>query len=115
MARYMRGAILSVGTQSAADLSRAVRRGSDARRWDAQKHPHGKAMLDVWAQYAPNLNDSVLDSFVQSPLDTERTFPNMRQGDLLAGGFTNCQVGYNRPFRGAGFRAGFCLRPGPTS
>src|SRR5207249_1875690 len=79
----------------------------DARRWDSQKHQHAKAMLDVWTQYAPNLNDSVLDSFVQSPLDTERTFPNMRQGDLLVGGFTNGQVGYNRPFPGAGHYRGY--------
>ena len=64
-------------------------------------------MLDVWAQYAPNLNDSVLDLFVRSPLDTERTFPNMRQGDLLVGGFTNGQVAYNRPFPGAGHYRGY--------
>jgi len=79
----------------------------DARQWDSQKHQHGKAMLNVWAQYAPNLNDSVLDSFVRSPLDTERAFPNMRQGDLLVGGFTNGQVAYNRPFPGAGQYRGY--------
>ena len=78
----------------------------DARQWDGEKHRHGKAMLKVWSQYAPNLNDSVLDWFVRTPLDTERTFPNMRQGDLLVGGFTNGQVAYNRPFPGAGHYRG---------
>jgi phytoene dehydrogenase-like protein len=79
----------------------------DAWQWDSVKHGHGKAMLDVWAHYAPDLKDSVLESFVQSPLDTERTFQNMRQGDLLVGGFTNGQIGYNRPFPGAGHYRGY--------
>jgi phytoene dehydrogenase-like protein len=35
-------------------------------------------------------------------MDTERSLPNMREGDLLVGAFTNGQVGYNRPFPGAG-------------
>jgi phytoene dehydrogenase-like protein len=44
----------------------------------------------------------VLDAFTRSPLDTERTLPNMRRGDLLVGSFANGQIGYNRPFPGAG-------------
>lgn len=79
----------------------------DARRWDSEKEQHGKIMLDLWAHYAPNLNGSVEGSFVRSPLDTERALPNMRQGDLLVGGFANGQVGYNRPFPGAGRYRGY--------
>jgi phytoene dehydrogenase-like protein len=78
----------------------------DPRNWDTEKEPHGSAMLDLWAEYAPNLNDSVLDWFTRSALDTERTFPNMREGDLLVGAFANGQVGYNRPFPGAGHYRG---------
>jgi len=44
----------------------------------------------------------VIDSFTRSPLDTARDLPNMREGDLLVGAFANGQVGYNRPFAGAG-------------
>ena len=78
-------------------------------------------MLDLWAEYAPNLTDSVLDWFARSPLDTERTFPNMRGGDLLVGAFTSGQIGYNRPFAGAGHYRGYlpnlylcgsCCHPG---
>ena len=47
--------------------------------WDTKKRSHGQAMLDLWAEYAPNLKDSVLDWFTRSALDTERTFPNMRK------------------------------------
>ena len=35
-------------------------------------------------------------------VDTERSLPNMREGDLLVGAFTNGQIGHHRPFPGAG-------------
>jgi phytoene dehydrogenase-like protein len=74
-----------------------------AQNWDASKDRHGQAMLRLWAQYAPNLRGkTVIDSFSLSPLDTERALPNMQEGDLLVGSFVNNQVGYNRPFAGAG-------------
>jgi phytoene dehydrogenase-like protein len=59
-------------------------------------------MLALWQRHAPNLADAVIDSFTRSPLDTERSLPNMREGDLLVGAFTNGQIGYHRPFPGAG-------------
>jgi len=79
----------------------------DAANWDSGtaeplKEIHGRDMLRLWTQYAPNLEGAVLDAFVRSPLDTERDLPNMRQGDLLVGSFESGQVGYNRPFAGAG-------------
>ena len=48
------------------------------------------------------LDNTVINSFTRSAVDTEQTFPNMQDGDLLVGGFMNDQVGYNRPFPGAG-------------
>ena len=41
---------------------------------------------------------TVLDAFTRSPLDTERSLPNMCGGDLLVGSLSDGQVGYNRPF-----------------
>jgi len=71
--------------------------------WDSQKEQHGQEMLKLWTRFAPNLADgAVLDSFTRSPLDTERTFPNMQQGDLLIGSYANNQIGYHRPFAGSG-------------
>ena len=70
--------------------------------WDRAGAGHGEAMLELWRQYAPNLRDAVLSQFVRTPLDTERSLPNMREGDLLVGAFSNGQIGYDRPFRGAG-------------
>jgi phytoene dehydrogenase-like protein len=74
----------------------------DPQSWDRIQEQHGQVMLDVWSRFAPNLKDAVLDRFTRSPLDVERTFPNMHRGDLLIGSYTNNQVGYNRPFAGAG-------------
>lgn len=75
----------------------------DPRSWDAAKDEHGRALLGLWARYAPNLADgAVLGWFTRSPLDTERRLPNMRRGDLLVGSFAGGQVGYHRPFAGAG-------------
>ena len=74
----------------------------DAATWDGAREAHGSAMLDVWQAYAPNVRDSVTASFARSPLDVERSLPNMRAADLLVGAFTGDQIGYNRPFRGAG-------------
>ena len=74
----------------------------DASNWDKEKDAHGRAMLDLWTKYAPNLADDVIDWFTRSALDTERTFHNMRDGDLLVGAFTNGQIGFDRPFPGAG-------------
>jgi phytoene dehydrogenase-like protein len=74
----------------------------DARNWDNAGEAHGRAMLDLWRRHAPNLGEAVISSFTRTALDTERTLPNMREGDLLVGAFTNGQVGADRPFPGAG-------------
>jgi phytoene dehydrogenase-like protein len=97
------------------------RLGGDPSNWDREKESHGRHMLDFWAQYAPNVKDATEDWFVRSALDTERTFPNMREGDLLVGAFSNGQVGHDRPFPGAGHYRGYleglylcgsCCHPG---
>ena len=71
--------------------------------WDRERDAHAKHMLEVWETYAPNLRESLLDYSAQTPLDTERTLPNMRYGDLLVGSLSDGQTGANRPFPGAGF------------
>ncbi len=72
----------------------------DPENWDRLGEQHGRAMLELWQRYAPNLADAVIDTFTRTPLDVERCLPNMREGDLLVGAFANDQVGYHRPFRG---------------
>jgi phytoene dehydrogenase-like protein len=72
------------------------------RDWDSERDRHAAQRLSFWIEYAPNLARDTLGWFARSPLDTERALPNMRRGDLLVGAFANGQVGYDRPFRGAG-------------
>ena len=74
----------------------------DAKNWDAERDAHGQRLLAQWTEFAPNLKGAVLDSYTRSALDTERNLPNMRGGDLLVGAFANGQIGWNRPFTGAG-------------
>jgi phytoene dehydrogenase-like protein len=76
----------------------------DAQNWDAEREAHGQVMLALWKRFAPNLDEEgvVLDAFTRSPLDTERSLPNMCRGDLLVGSLSYGQVGYHRPFPGAG-------------
>jgi len=74
----------------------------DPGNWDRARDEHGRVMLELWCRHAPNMAGAVIDGFTRSPLDVERSLPNMREGDLLIGAFTNDQVGYNRPFPGAG-------------
>jgi phytoene dehydrogenase-like protein len=78
------------------------RLGGDPSGWDAARDAHGDVMLDLWRRHAPNLDDAVIGKFTRSPLDVERSLPNMRRGDLLVGAFTDGQVGHDRPFAGAG-------------
>jgi phytoene dehydrogenase-like protein len=78
------------------------RLNGDPSNWDAAREQHGKEMLKLWKRHASNLDGAIVDSFTRSPLDTERSLPNMREGDLLVGAFSNGQIGFNRPFPGAG-------------
>jgi len=78
----------------------------DPARWDNERERHGRARLDFWAEHAPNLRAGVLSWFARSPLDNERTFANMRDGDIAVGAFTHGQIGFDRPFEGAGHYRG---------
>lgn len=74
----------------------------DPRQWPTATAGHGQSLLETWAEFAPNVPASVLDAFSRSPVDTVNTLPNMSGGDLLVGSFANGQIGWNRPFPGAG-------------
>ena len=74
----------------------------DATNWDREKDQHGQQMIDAWQQYAPSIRDDLLDVTTRSPLDTQRRLPNMRFGDLLVGALSREQMGFHRPFPGAG-------------
>src|SRR5256885_2471972 len=75
----------------------------DPSNWASGKEAHGARLLKLWRELAPNLGRGIIrDQFALSPADTETALPNMSRGDLLVGSFANNQVGYHRPFAGAG-------------
>jgi phytoene dehydrogenase-like protein len=63
-------------------------------------------MIEAWQRYAPSLGDNILEVSTRSPLDTSRQLSNMQDGDLLVGALTRNQMGYHRPFPGAGHYRG---------
>ena len=75
----------------------------DPSTWDSAGDDHARRMLATWGRFAPNVTGgATIDWFARSPLDTERSLPNMRRGDLLVGSFAGGQTGDGRPFPGAG-------------
>jgi phytoene dehydrogenase-like protein len=97
------------------------RLNGDPLNWDEAQHAHGEVMFDLWQRYAPNIAGATLDRFTKTPLENVRILPNMFEGDLLVGAFTDGQIGYHRPFLGAGhyrghlkglYLCGSCCHPG---
>ena len=78
-----------------------------AANWDAEATAHGHRMFDAWADYAPNLRDVVREHMICPVHHIPKRLPNMRDGDLLVGSLDHGQVGYNRPFLGAGHYRGY--------
>ena len=74
----------------------------DRDHWNDLAEDHAKSMTELWSRHAPGLRDSILGVRVQSPLEIQQTLHNMIDGDLLVGSFDHGQIGYNRPFEGAG-------------
>ena len=86
-----------------------------------ERHRHAELMLRMWTEYAPNLASALVEYRGQTPLDIVHSLPNMRDGDLLVGALTKDQMGWNRPFPGAGayrtaipglYLCGSCCHPG---
>jgi phytoene dehydrogenase-like protein len=70
----------------------------DAENWDRNKDAYAQRILDVWREYAPNLDaDNVRAEFLFTPLDVERHNVNMHQGAVRMGAYIPSQLGINRP------------------
>lgn len=70
----------------------------DAENWDRDKDAYTQRLLDVWRDYADNLDDdNVRAKFLFTPLDVERLNVNMRQGAVRMGAYIPSQLGINRP------------------
>lgn len=69
--------------------------------WDRVRDQWFEKQLDVWRQYAPNLNGgNILSKDSTTPLDIERHDKNMYEGDWMVGEYSGDQALENRPFSG---------------
>ncbi len=57
--------------------------GPDA--WDEAGWTFGKACIDAWTDYAPNLKDAIIDWAPYTPADVSRRMVNMVSGDWMGG------------------------------
>lgn len=89
--------------------------------WDTMIDAHVERMWNMWHRFAPNLADAKIDLLPASPRQIPARLPNMREGDLLVGALDHGQIGYHRPFPGAGhyrtcfeglYLCGSCCHPG---
>ncbi|HJP29153.1 MAG TPA: NAD(P)/FAD-dependent oxidoreductase [Candidatus Latescibacteria bacterium] len=82
------------------------RLGGSPGNWDAEAEIHGRRMLARWQEYAPNLQGTVRQSLIRPVHEIPALLPNMQDADLLVGSLGHGQVGYDRPFPGAGHYRG---------
>jgi len=60
--------------------------GGDPDNWDRDREAYTQRLLEVWREYAMNLDDdNVRAKFLFTPLDIERLNVNMRQGAVRMG------------------------------
>lgn len=70
----------------------------DAGNWDKDRPHYTQRVLDVWREYAANLDDhNIRASYLFTPLDVERLNVNMHAGAVRMGAYVPSQLGINRP------------------
>lgn len=66
--------------------------------WDEKRKTFAKACEDLWKAHAPNLGEGqFLFRFVNTPLDVERRWKDMKQGSVHQGAAIATQLGAQRP------------------
>lgn len=85
--------------------------------WDDIKYDYMEHCLARWREFSPNMNDyNIVKKYAYTPLDTERTMPNMIEGDAHMGGYQDGQIGNGRmPYRtpiANLYMSGSCCHPG---
>jgi len=62
------------------------------------KDDYAKQCMDVWKQYAPNLDPlDPMNTLIYPPTYIEKKFKNMVRGSIKQGSYMTLQMGYNRP------------------
>ncbi|KUO78776.1 MAG: hypothetical protein APF81_26340 [Desulfosporosinus sp. BRH_c37] len=69
----------------------------DPENWYRERQQHAETMIKTLEQYAPNMEKSILYSYVSTPIDIENKFLDMKEGSYKQGGYYLLQMGYLRP------------------
>ncbi|NHN42911.1 NAD(P)/FAD-dependent oxidoreductase [Halorubellus sp. JP-L1] len=70
----------------------------DATSWEAASEPYADRVIAKLAEYAPGIEDAILDRTVFTPADLEASNPNLVGGDSVAGSHHVRQNFLWRPF-----------------
>lgn len=73
-------------------------RGGGPGEWDRYGELYADHCMEVWQNYAPNLEGKFLSRYAYSPLDIERKLINMVRGDWMMGEISNDNLLDKRPF-----------------
>ncbi len=66
--------------------------------WDELAPRYSRDLLDLWAEYAPNLAEAtVVRDYVNTPAYIEAKLPNMVRGSIKHGAYVTTQMLSNRP------------------
>ena len=72
----------------------------EARDWDSAKEAVADRLIDLLAEHAPNARSALLGRHAMSPLDLERSNPNLVDGDCNGGSHHLDQYYFARPALG---------------
>ncbi len=66
--------------------------------WDRVRLNYLQRCLDLWQEYAPNINDkAIIKASAYTPFDIERKLSTMVKGSIKHGAYIPTQMGYFRP------------------
>lgn len=69
-----------------------------AEAWYRTRQEFAQRSIAKLSEYAPNINsESIIETYLTSPLDIENKFPDMVRGSIKQGAYYPLQMGYMRP------------------
>lgn len=71
--------------------------GGGPEQWDEVEYDFLDACVDHLADYAPNVDDAIVEAYSYSPLDIQRTHRNMIEGSRSGGSYSPDQLMEKRP------------------
>jgi phytoene dehydrogenase-like protein len=90
-------------------------------KWEDVKEEYGQRCIDKWAEYSPNIKNSIIKTSVRTPVDIVVKLKNMAEGGIFMGRLTLDQLEWYRPLNELSefktpiknlYLCGSCMHPG---